>query len=487
MVIQLIGQASAIIALAVGIFLSIYALRYYVSILRVLVGGTAWSGDQFGNEWRIGNSSNSFSSLQLKREPFVSIHIPVYNESRVIERIVKRCASLNYKNYEVIIVDDSSDETVETLYKNCTGVPNVKIIHRANRAGFKGGALNEALRHTDPRAEYICVFDADFVPPPDIIQRFLWYFENPNYMNNSKNRNDKADRRSAIIEMVADWRRRLETAVVQGYQWHVLNADENWLTKGVKAGFSGGYMVEKMFLEASRGMNMIAGSVFMIKADVLRAYKWSTSITEDWELTLRLYLDGYKVVYSPLIYAPAECPSTLKQLIRQRMRWAEGHTYNVKKYFWKVLRSKNLTRREKLDFLTHYAFYYLQAFFQMVGTICWLVAESLHTYPPFWTAAHGWFLVAFNLFALPLMSLTGAFLERRTMRDLPGVLSSIVISHLLIPFQAFAALKGLLERREGVWFRTPKTGRVTERLLRLEVRKILRKVLPLWWRIRGQP
>lgn len=365
---------------------------------------------------------------------------------------MKACTSLNYKNCEVVAVDDSTDETSEILEKNWSNHPQVKIIHRQMRKGFKGGALNEALEHTDPRAEYVCVFDADFIPPPDIIQRFMWHFENANH-------------------------ERKEIAAVQGYQRHVLNANENWLTKAVRVEYSGSYMIERTCQEALGLMKMIAGSVFMVKADTLKRYGWSTSLTEDWELTLRLYMEGYKVLYTPLVEAPAECPSTLHALARQRTRWSEGHTFNVKKYFWRVLRSPKLSRREKLEFL-YYTPYYLQSLFFIVGTSFWFLSEAMHTYLPFWTAAFGWSLVLTNLISLPLMGLAGLFLERRVKRDAAGILSFIVMSYVLAPFMAHSALKGLLKNREGVWFRTFKTGRITETIGKLKLRKILKTALP---------
>src|SRR5207237_2472897 len=133
------------------------------------------------------------------------------------------------------------------------------------------------------------------------------------------------------------WRGRPQSggrfAGVHGYQWHRLNASANRVTMGVRAECSGSYVRERAGQELFGAMKMISGSVYMIRADVLRKLGWSTSITEDWELTIRLYLAGYKVLYTPYIQAPAECVSKVSRLVKQRMRWAEGHTYNVKKYF----------------------------------------------------------------------------------------------------------------------------------------------------------
>jgi hypothetical protein len=276
---------------------------------------------------------------------------------------------------------------------------------------------------------------------------------------------------------VEEWYRRRRIAAVQGYQLHHLNKRENWITKGVRTEYSGSYMVERVAEEFFGAMKMIAGSVYMIRADVLRELGWTPSLTEDWELTVRLYLAGYKVIYTPLIQAPAEIPTTIMRLVRQRMRWAEGHTFVVKKYFWRVLRSPMLTWREKLEFL-YFALYYLQSLFFIIGTTSWMISEMVHEYPWFWTATFGWCLILSNLFSLPLMGLTGLFMERSALEDFAGLLSFIALSYVIAPFQAYAALRGLVEREEGAWFRTFKTGRITDRILRVRLRRLFRWVLP---------
>jgi len=439
------------------------------------------------SEQENGNGKNGENSNGNNHQPFVSIHLPFYNEKNVADRILNACTSLDYENYEVIVADDSIDETVEIL-KKWKDHPKVKISHRDSRKGWKGGALNEALKQMDPRAEYVMVFDADFVPPPDIIRQFLPYFgnntngnHNGNNGNNHSNGNNgtiSKDDYQRIIEKLEQWYQKRELAVVQGYQWHYLNAGENWLTKGIRAEYSSSYVIERTSQEIFGSMKMIAGSVFMIKADIIKKYAWSTSMTEDWELTLRLYLDGYKVSYTPYIQAPAECPSTIPQLTRQRMRWAEGHTFNVKKYFWEVLRSPKISTREKLEF-GYYAPYYLQSFIFLIGTFFWFLSETMHQYLPFWTQVFGWSLLLSNLLSLPFMGLTGLFLEKNVRRDFAGILSFIVMSYILVPFQAYASLKGLLEKKEGgTWIRTLKTGKITEALTKLRLGRVWRELMP---------
>jgi len=469
----LLGMIFAFLALAIGGFFFLYAIRYYISILFVLapwVGRGAKEMYPEGNNSKNNEDPNGFSHRFANNNfnhspaanggsplnyggdvaPFVSIHLPFYNERNVADRILAACASLDYPNYEVVVVDDSTDETIETL-KRWADHPRVKVIHREERTGFKGGALNVALDNTNPDAKFVVIYDADFVPPPDILQRFLYYFN-----GNSGGQQDRV-------------------AAVQGYQWHILNNKENWLTRGIRAEYSGSYLVERAFQQYLGNMKMIAGSVYMIRADLLRAYRWSESLTEDWELTLRLYEDGYKVKYTPYVATPAECPSSLPRLIRQRMRWAEGHTFNVRRQFWRVMRSSALSLREKLEFL-YYTPYYLQSVLLILGTAFWVAAELMNAHLPWWTATLGWALLLSNLFALPLMNLSGLFLEMRARRDLSGSLIMIPLTFIVAPFQAYACLKGLFERSEGGWQRTLKTGKITEPLLALKLRKRLERI-----------
>jgi cellulose synthase/poly-beta-1,6-N-acetylglucosamine synthase-like glycosyltransferase len=404
-----IGVGASYIALAFGGLYFIYALKYYASTLIAL---------RLLNEANGGDEGHENPVYEPLYEPFVSIHLPFYNEVNVARRIIDACIDLDYSNYEVLVADDSRDGTVKLLRDPGWRVsrPIIKFVHRRDRAGYKGGALQQALRYMHPDAEYVVVFDADFVPP---------------------------------------------------------NKNENWLTKGVRAEFSGSYMVERVAEEALGAMKMISGSVFMLSAELLRLLGWTTSITEDWELTIRLYLEGYRVVYTPFIQAPAEIPNTVRRLIRQRMRWAEGHTYAVRRYFWRVIKSKNLTLNEKLEFL-YFSPYYLQSAFFIVGTVCWIVSEATRRRLPFWTPVLGWGLVISNFLAIPLMGLAGVFMEGDLAEDYGGVFSFVALSYLMTPYQAYAAIKGLFEGDEGTWIRTLKTGNITDSVIGVKFKPLIR-------------
>ncbi len=443
-----IGLCASYVALVFGGFYFIFALKYYISTIIALIVLTRDANrvsSILKNE--MGNSEN-IQGLPI--DPFISIHLPFFNEINVARRVIQACIDLDYTNYEILVADDSVDDTIQIMKNREWRITNpiIKFVHRKDRTGFKGGALQAAQKYMHPQSKFVMVFDADFVPPPTIIHDFLNHYRKVE--NSGK-----------------------PVAAVQGYQLHYLNKTENWVTKGVRAEFSGSYMVERVAEEVFGAMKMISGSVFLLSTEVLKTLGWTTSITEDWELTLRLYLEGYRVVYTPLIQAPAEIPNTLTKIARQRMRWAEGHTYAVKKYFWKILISNKLTISEKLEFL-YFTPYYLQSFFFIIGTLSLILSEIFRQRPAFWTPTLGWGLIISNFFAIPLMGLAGLFLEGDLREDYSGIFSFIAISYFITPYQAYAALKGLFEGEEGNWIRTLKTGNITDNVFTIKFRSFIK-------------
>jgi len=574
-----VGLSFATISLLVGMVFFLYSMKYYFTLALVLsfsTQGLEVAGDITGDKgelgetrgfrgflgkiFGLGNGGNgkdegkrvaagglqaNLDHITLSRYPFISIHLPFYNESKVANRILAACTSMDYENYEVIVCDDSTDETAqivkewENLPAGRQGHPRVKVLHRPTREGFKGGALKYALQAMDPRTEFVVVFDADFVPYPDTLTQFMKYFKATGgwkeelsyqgapiqtmpYSTNGE-LDQKLDIRNWELVGAKQEQEILaknNIAVVAGYQWHVLNKSENWITRGVRTEYAGSYVIERPGQEILGAMKIIHGSVYCARADVLKHFGWGTSITEDYELTLRIYEKGFKVVFTPYIQAPSECVSTIKRLIRQRMRWAEGHSFNTRKMFWKLLvgrwevRSEKLdnemgseksniplqseaipashlqphtskqwtpsplTLTEKLEFL-YLTPYYLQAALFLLGTFSWLISETVFAARlPFWTSLWGWSLVLTNFFALPLLNAVGLFLEESEEKDYLGLLSFVALCYIVVPFQAYAAVKGFIEPQEGPWFRTPKTGKITDIFSRGRFYRWLSGILP---------
>src|SRR5437867_1370999 len=179
-----LGASLATTALLCGAIFFAYSVRYYVATAVVLFGalrrhsrwGTRESEVRHGNGLgRIAHAGNATRELWIYGAPFVSVQVAAYNEQQVIARLLDCLAGLDYPNYEVIVVDDSTDDSARVLDRYREH-PRFTVIHRPSRSGFKGGALREALKVMDRRTEYVCIFDADAMPFPDSIQALLPHF-----------------------------------------------------------------------------------------------------------------------------------------------------------------------------------------------------------------------------------------------------------------------------------------------------------------------
>lgn len=404
-----------IVSFVESVILFLYAIRWYIFVFVSLKSKLL---DKLGQHRRNPNSC------------FVSVLLPIYNEPFVVDRLLKACTSFNSPPYEVVVVDDSNDGVTPEKLEVWRDHPKVKVIHRSSRKGWKGGALNVGLDHLDPRSTHVLIFDADFVPPEDLASRFVARFDDEG------------------------------VAVVQGYQRHDLNADENWITKGVRVWTSLYNMVELNGQQRVGLFSPLTGCVFMIRTDLLRKLKFEEVTDEDWNLTMRLYENGHKIIYDPTLVASGECPSTLRRFFKQQARWAEGHTRTFRSHFLKIWRCKFLKLREKIDFV------FIGASFLNVTLVVLLTLAGLITllfptvYMPLPIVQISLLLLLASMPAGVSASLVALYLEGAR-KDFKKVGYAWLLNFVVTPVIAFAALKGLLSRK-GYFHRTQKTGRVTK-------------------------
>ena len=395
------------------LFLLLYAARYYIFTFVVLKAKSSSSP-------KIDNHS-SYS--------FVTVLLPLYNEPNVVDRLLKFCTSFDFSPYEVIVIDDSTDETTEKLAQ-WKDHPKIKIIHRNSRDGWKGGALNAGLEHINPESTHTIILDADFVPPADLLQRFLASFTND------------------------------QTVAVQGYQLHDLNAEENWVTKGIRIMYSVNNMVELSAKDKLGLLLPLTGSVYMVRTDILRKMRFNGDLTEDWNLTLRLYEAGYKVVYDSTLTASAECSNTIMKFLRQTSRWAEGHTRDFRKHFWKILRSRFFTVREKFEFLFQGCLY-LNSIPVVALTIGGFLALPSLTYSLSLPSTHLSLLFTVINASSLIFAIIAALVREGMIKDFSKMPYTLILGYLTTPIIAYASLKGLLTGH-GYFHRTYKTGKITK-------------------------
>lgn len=105
-------------------------------------------------------------------EPLVSIITPTFNHARFIERCVRSVLAQTYRRWEMIVVDDASDDgTVESLRYLAAANPGIKLISHRRRRGPKGlaGSYNQALKAS--RGELVAVLEGDDWWAPDRLAR----------------------------------------------------------------------------------------------------------------------------------------------------------------------------------------------------------------------------------------------------------------------------------------------------------------------------
>ena len=117
---------------------------------------------------------------RFEQLPPVTIQLPIYNERYVVERLIDEVVKIEYPKglLQIQVLDDSTDDTApfaEALVEryHALGFP-IEYHHRANREGYKAGALQEGLKTAT--GEFVAVFDADFCPPADFLERTIHHF-----------------------------------------------------------------------------------------------------------------------------------------------------------------------------------------------------------------------------------------------------------------------------------------------------------------------
>ncbi|MGG7058129.1 glycosyltransferase family 2 protein [Clostridium tertium] len=107
----------------------------------------------------------------MKTEVLVSIIVPIYNVEKYLNKCVKSIVSQSYKNMEIILVDDGSqDKCKEICDELIQKDSRIKVIHKKN--GGLSDARNTGIRSA--KGEYILLVDSDDFIHPDMVKDLLF-------------------------------------------------------------------------------------------------------------------------------------------------------------------------------------------------------------------------------------------------------------------------------------------------------------------------
>ena len=120
--------------------------------------------------------------------PFVTIQLPIYNEQFVIDRLIEACCRIEYPRdrFEIQVLDDSTDETTRSRRRLCIGMRRASPGWSRSRLSICTGPTGTATRRARSirdskvaRGEFVAIFDADFVPPPEWLMQVIHHFAEP--------------------------------------------------------------------------------------------------------------------------------------------------------------------------------------------------------------------------------------------------------------------------------------------------------------------
>jgi cellulose synthase/poly-beta-1,6-N-acetylglucosamine synthase-like glycosyltransferase len=246
----------------------------------------------------------------------LAIIIPVApsEPKEVVKRSVDAMLSLDLSKfdykivYSIDVVDENEDERVKLLKKYRKH--NIVLLARKPR-GRRAGAINDAVEFLSSfNPEYVAIFDVDSVPEREMISKCI----------------DRLRRRKDVF-LVSCPRK-------------ILNSSQNSITRNVSLE----YRLYELFLRHS-GFKMFNGLIGVLRYDILKKEKLNENVLgEDDEFITRMYLKGYEADVVTDCYIYEEAVSSVKDLLKQRVRW---YYSSLENFFLKV---KAILKTDKLRF-----------------------------------------------------------------------------------------------------------------------------------------
>jgi len=364
--------------------------------------------------------------------PKVAVQLPLFNERRVVERLIDAVAALDYPadRLDLQVLDDSTDETTAlaeaaVARHRARGVP-IRLLHRDDRRGFKAGALAAGLRATD--AELVAVFDADFVPEPDFLRRLVPHFGDP------------------------------RVGMVQA-RWGHLNRGHSTLTAAQAVMLDSHFLLEHVTrMERGLFFNFNGTAGLWRRRCIETAGGWShDTLTEDLDLSYRAQMAGWTFVFDPAVESPAELPADIEALKSQQRRWTKGSIQTARKVLPRLWASPR-PLRVKLEALVHLTSNVTYPLLLLLALLLLPVLLGTSTAPPglVWTLQIG--VLVLGVVPVTIFLAIGQHAAGITgLRLWRSVGAALVIGVGLSVNNARAVLEGM-GSRVGDWERTPKAG-----------------------------
>ncbi|MDH4394992.1 MAG: glycosyltransferase family 2 protein [Limnobacter sp.] len=390
---------------------------------------------------------------QGERLPFVSIHVPAYEEpADMMIATLNALANLDYPHFEVVVVDNNTrnESTWRPVEAHCKALnlqnlsvqnPRVEdnrrpeiqekqfhFYHVSPLSGYKAGALNYALERTSSKAEVVAVIDADYKVTSNWLKDLVPEFAKP------------------------------ELAIVQAPQDYRDDSDSPF--KAMCSAEYKGFFHLGMVTRNERNAIIQHGTMTMVRRTVLESVGgWGVNtITEDTELGLRIFEHGFEAVYIDQSYGKGLIPDTFTDYKKQRYRWAYGAMQILREHAGQLIGSKDskLTPGQRYHFVSGWLPWIADGF-NLLFTLMAVVWSALILFDP----------IAYNappllISVVPLMFLAFKIAKLFTLylghikTGVGTAMSAILVGLSLSYTIGRATLSGLFIGRKIPFIRTPK-------------------------------
>ncbi|GAB4532516.1 MAG: glycosyltransferase [Pleurocapsa sp.] len=225
--------------------------------------------------------------------PTVDIFIPTYDEPEfILKRTIIGCQAINYDKKTIYLLDDTRREEIKKLAEQL----GCEYRTRPDNQHAKAGNLNYTIPQTD--GEIIVIFDADFIPTRNFLERTLGFFQ---------------DETVALVQTPQSFYNTDPIARNLGLE-DVLTPEEEVFYRQLQP------------IKDGAGSVVCSGTSFLIRRKALEAIGGfvTDSLSEDYFTGIRLSAKGYRLVYLDEKLSAGLAAENISAHATQRLRWARG-------------------------------------------------------------------------------------------------------------------------------------------------------------------
>lgn len=229
-------------------------------------------------------------NLFWAEKPFVSIIVPGKNEGKHIYKLANSLKEQTYRNFELIVIDDGSDDDTRTICNSLKKNGLIDIFLSNDVRGGKASAANLGLRYAT--GKFIIHMDADCSYDRDAVENIIvpFYYD------------DKLGAVGGDVQ-VRNYRESL-CATLQAIEY----------TDTISVG-----RISQSQLGIYR---IISGAFGAFKKEALQSVGgWDIGPGLDGDITVKIRKLGYQIHFEPTAICQTNVPVTFKSLIKQRLRW----------------------------------------------------------------------------------------------------------------------------------------------------------------------